>query len=330
MSIISTRRLLLLLLLSGLLATGCNPFHRKQALNIPDSVTVTPSDRHIQIAGTQVFFVPPRNLRPDSSGVKFLISPKSNITFIINSNVGFATLRETQIDPLVQQQKQKPFVELISSHNRFLMGKDSAVIVYVRDFKLGTGKIYFAAGSNTRGVMAICTFPNGQSAMRDEILASLLTVYIDSTVTIDYEAICPFTIETEGTPFQFFSRDNERTYYTHETGSETPAYLTAVVPIRVAMLTDKDFEDALVGYYKTIKRETKLEPTSVDTRPLTIDGHKAIESTCRMDLPDGPRLLYAVFVSDGKQTIALAGAVPADDKQLYKALKKLAATIHLK
>lgn len=321
-------KITLYLTLLSLCLNGCLIATKKKDFNIPDSVAVQHTDKHIQIANSRIFIVPPKGTAPDKTNALITLAKNADIHLMELPRENYQEAVETYLSEYFRQVERNPNQTLIQLHQKYKQGKDSAAIIFGLDRKNNVGSLRMVIGDTSHAIIINCKMPVDQPDLQQEIITALQTIYIDPAITVDYSAIAPYTADFSGSPFTFSSEEKGVVTYTNISKDSSTRNSIIIMPFPTS-LSRKELEDGLNSFKKSrAARQALYEETP--NKHIIINGNRAAECSFIGKYDDGDKRAYALFISNEKHSVAFSCYIDPSDPALFETAKSLAKNIRLK
>lgn len=320
------------LFLLAVLLNGCLLSPKKKDLNIPDTIAVKKTERHVQVPGSHTFIVPPKGTSFSTSNFILRLAQHAEMRIEEKMAESFHTAEQVHMGEYIHKLHNNPFQIDILYHKKFKLGKDSASLLYGKDRKNRRDEILMVVGSDFHAVMIYCVLPENQPALLEEMLAAIKTVYLDPSVFVDYDASAPFSVDFSNTRFTTVSRNNDLLDYVCP-GKDASISKIIVKPL-MPMRNMEELNYAIDGH-KQILTDIQARFERSGNKKVMINGYRGVESTFPASFPDnhplrGEKMVYLLYLSNENSSLLYSCYIDAGDKELFETAQKQAHTIRLK
>ncbi len=316
-------RVVILGLVMGL--TSCNEA-KKINLAIPDKVKIKKEGKHQQLPGTKIFIVGPENYELIGSLIRF---QKDDSTFIqaVETPVNFTEQKAKGIQAFEEAKG------LSSSYQKeFKLGDYDAFLIYGPDNKRpGCDQILLLFGDKEFGAMIVGEIPRNNEKTRQEVLAALLTAYVDKSATADYSALQNFTVDVSKSEFRFFRNASQTFLYTID--GKGDFNIPFQDEIMIMTLPPMDNFDARKAYAQSMIQRYKNDGISIpdfEEKEIKINSESAYEITFTGEFQGKSVKVYQVVTGDNKATILFCGLAYTRQEELFEQFKDVAQTLRTK
>lgn len=310
--------------------TACETKEPKQTydLAIPDTVHVQWNTGQTPMQGNRISLRFPAGftLRTDKNS---LISGDSCLMLVMESlQQPFTVTENDYYAGVLAYQQKNPGKDFIRYQKKFVLGQDSASLMFRKNIKSGKAELSIIWGGTTSAMMT-CHFPDNNPALRQHILESMLTAYIDTTQQPDYIGQQPFTIDTAASVFKFYTIHEGLAYYTPYGKDEADQNFVCAttLPAMPNLQELKSCAKAILGKYT----RADFQVTNVRERIFKLNGIDAIEMEFVIKAVNQPKSkIYFIVVGSEVGTIYMVGTFDTKENRLLEDCKKLAHSISIK
>lgn len=209
----------------------------------------------------------------------------------------------------------------------FSLGGFDAHIKYGKPKQLAEEKILMLFGNQAFTTLALCTIPADKLKTRQQVLAALMTLVVDTSLHPDYASFNNFTVDESRSVFKFNS--NASTFSCYTVGGKGNVEDNYVTVARLpAFSKSEDLRDccrSLAG-----RTKSSMNVSSVTEGAIKINGQPAYETTLTGSVNGISKKCYFLVVGNARSSVYLIGVTNQDKPFLFKECIALAQTLRLK
>lgn len=310
--------------------TSCNGNRQsaKNDLQIPDKVEIKKDGKHQQFLGTRVFIVNPEDYLLIPSLIRFQKNDDTYIQAVEIPKVSY-TNKKASMEQAFENAKSNGLIPYYQKE--FKLGEYDAYLIYGPDYKPDLDQMVLIFGDNDFTVMIAGELPRNDDKARQEIVSSLLTAYLDKSVTPDYSALANFTIDVSKSDFKFNSNMSQLFFYTidgqgnPQNNAENTIIVTTYPPL-ANFDAVKANAQSMIERYKNEGfnipefEEKEIKINDVSTYEITFTGSVRGKSV----------KVYQVELGNDKATLLFCGMAYDRQNELFKQFKDIAQTLRIK
>lgn len=311
------------------LIASCS-FAQTVDLNIPDKVEAKKTDRHTQFTGTKVFMIKPEGYELDSVLGKFVRDDSTYIQSKLKATEGFEKFKN-EIKQDLKHDKSKGFLYY---SKEFKFSTYDALLFFEADVQranidlinilYGNDKI----AGNVRGY-----FKHNDEQAKQEILAALLSTYVDNTITEDPTVNEPYTIDVTHTRFKYNCSTDKTTYYTVDglgDARKTPTMNSFHVVSVYPPATDYESLKKTNKTYADLYKSKGVTITDYAENQILISNQNASEILFTCTYKGTSYKVYQVAINAGKRILLFCGLTTSNFTEMINEFKNVVQTIKVK
>lgn len=320
-----------ILLLIICVALGNCKAQNDHNLAIPDQVNVNKEKATSRFPGTNTFICKPADYTLVKQLVRF---QKNEETFIQLVHFPFASnfeAKKKELDANFQNAVAAGKLQKEYYKKEFKLGGFNALIYYGNDDKRpGSEQIILLFGDNSFVNMALGQIPANQPAVRKEVLAGLLSLYVDTSVTVDPTELANFTLNTDKTEFKFFNSASQMFFYT--VGGKDPAqnpYDNQIMVMTLPAMKQEQFKAYAISMIDRYKNSGMVIPDYVG-KDTTINGKYAYQITFEASYEGKKNSGYQIVTGNENASILFIGGLYDRVEQLMPQVRSIAGSLRVK
>jgi hypothetical protein len=292
---------------------------------INDNIVSSKTSKHVNIPGTRLYIVPPKDFVLSYSFIGFQKGENTLINIIDLVGGNFYTNAATFSKSEFENKGARVFdykelkVNGYPAKYLFMQGDATA-----KSYALVFGDTTFSAT-----IMAVFPVTDEQTGL--DILNSLNTIWYDTNKKIDPFEAANFGLDESVSTFKFF-RCNSNVYLYTLNGKERkdidiePIFTVLQIPKDNSM-TSKSIADMMLAKFQ---QSGLTNPIIKNTSSEQINGYETFQMEVSGKMKNKNTILYYCVVSSGDKAIVMQGLIPNSNKDDLKEIKKLAWTVNVR
>jgi len=300
-------------------------------LTIPDQIAVDKVKSTSRFPGTNTFIHIPADYYLVKQLIRFQKNEQTYIQIMqIPAPSNFEAKRK-EMDNYFQNAVAAGKLQKEYYKKEFKLGDYSALLYYGKDYhKPGLEQMVLLFGDNTFVNMVVGEFPSGQPLIKKEILAGLLSLYVDKSVTVDPSELANFTLKTDNTEFKFFGSASQMFYYSIG-GKGDPIQNSFEDQIMIMSLPQmqqeqiRSYGNNMIYRYRTLG----MRIPSYSSKDTTINGNFAYEITFEGSFQGKKNYVYQIVTGNQNGSVLFLGGL-YNRLELMLQIRSIAATLQLK
>ena len=314
------QKILYLFVLLSLTACG-----QESTNKINDDIKNTKTSKHINIAGTRLYIIPPPNFKVASTflGLQKGETSMFNIYDLVggNINTNAATFSKAEFER--QGAKVFDFKEI--KVNGF-------PAKYIHMQGDATAKAYsIVFGDTTFTTMIMTIYPVADEKTGNEIINSLNSIYYDKNKKIDPFETANFSLDEKVSKFKFFQYSSNLYIYSvggieNKEDKDAPIVIVSQFP-KDNTMTTKSIAEMMVNkaqQYGLTNPELKNSTTE------KINGYETYQTEVYGQMKGKNSLLFYCVVAKGDKAIVIQGISKKDIQANIEEFKKIANGVKIK
>lgn len=322
------RRFSLILAGLGMGVAGCKLLTGKVNLDVPDQVQMNKVSGAIQLQGTRMFIIPPKDFELMQSLGRFEKDEDDYLDLIESQTTNFYK-RKSHVDAVMDVAKTQGLK--IYYEKLFYFGPYRAYILYGPETNPDREQIVMLVGNDNFVSTVAGVFPKGDGSARRDILKSMYSLYIDSTLNPDASIFARYTLSLAGTSFLYCDHGANSYYYTVN-GVGHPATDLSEDQIRIseipAMTSKATRTYALQQLDKY--REAGFTIKSQQVKDTTMNGLYACELILQASLKGVSNSVCQIVTSNQKEGVLFCGIAYQKPDSLIQQYIHIAGSLHFK
>jgi hypothetical protein len=319
------RRLICIFLIACFISCGNKSGNKNDKNTIQSEIKTTKTDKHIHVAGSRLFIVPPPGFKP--IGTMVGLQKESGAQIIIMDLVGgnFYTNAATTSGEAYEKAGAKVF-----DYKEITINGFPAKYIYMENAeKMRAYNLVFGDSSFSTMIMAM--YPASDAQTGKEILQSLQTIWYDKSVTVDPFAIAHFRIDDSVSKFRFQQFNASMYLYTVDgkkldTAVDNSMLIIAQIP-RQENMTGENIAEMMLA---KAQQYGFADPQVKDISKEPINGSETVEAETHGMLKDKKAVFYYCIITKGDKQLIITGVAKNNTEEDVAEFKKLTHTIIMK
>lgn len=310
----------------GLLLAGCN--HNSRDLKIPAVVTVTKTANDQQFPATRVFINIPQGFQLVREAVEF--QKDSNTYIKVQEQPGEDFYKwKPEVIKMYEEDTSGKLKEFYKKEFKF--GGYDALLLYGTYVKPDQEQIGLVFGNHEFIVMGYGGLRVGDNVGRDEILKSLLSMYVDTTVKADVTGLAGFTLDVSKSEFTYEGNLSQQAYLYTVGGRSDRGNNAFQDRITVSVLPAMTNEAKMLYAEKLLERyKSRMDVSDVKEQQISLNGNYAYEISFKSVYQGRNSIAYQLVTGNDNKTIMLVGSVYNRQEELMAQVKQVAQTLQVK
>ncbi|MFI5141407.1 MAG: hypothetical protein ACHQII_03525 [Bacteroidia bacterium] len=284
-------------------------------------VSNTKTDKHINIPGTRLFIIPPKDFTIATSfiGLKKHDNSEIQIYDLVGGN--YYTNAATFSKEKFEQKGAKVFEYKENKFNGF-----PAKYIFMQGDP-NAKAISLVFGDTTFSTMIMAIYPSIDDKVGEEIQKAIQTIYYDKSLKIDPFATASFTLDENKSIFKFSKAASGMFMYTKDGVDKVePLIVLTTIPKDQAM-TAKSISEMMVS---KIEQYGLTDKQFKNISTANVNGQPAYEVEVYGKMQDKSCVLYQLVVTGQDKAITIQALVKSDFDNNLREIRNLAQTIKLK
>lgn len=309
-----------------LAACSTSPAHE---LDISAQVKMENTKAHFLLPGTRLSVIPPQQFTFDRDLMRFTKPDSAIIMFIDLAGHNFTEDKNKFIDSLHIMEEQGISIYF---KKEFKIGTYDAYLVYAPSPDKKTEQIFLLMGNQNNTVIGAAQVLKNNAPLRNQLVKSLLSIYLDEKLVVDYSSLEVYTIDHASTDFKYLTHQSQFAVYTTIEGNnvmQNPFANYAMTMTMPAMTPEQK-----KTYSFTLMENLKNNGISIQNilhqGPTTINGMPSYEIVAAGQYRGKNNQFYQLVTGDYYKTVVFTGIAYDSVDNYIQQYRAMGASIQMK
>ncbi len=307
-----------------------NGQEKENDLNVPNQIQIKKDNKHVLLVGTRIFVSIPQGYHLRSNLLRIEKDNNPNVYFqFMESNKTNFLEKKLVVKEKLQNVKDKGYN--VYYEKEFKIDNCEALLVYGSNDET-TNEISLNYGTANYAVIISGKIPRSEISERDKILNSILSSYVDESVTIDPNAFSNYTLDLTNSDFKFNSNISQLFYYTVD-GKGDPVNNVFQDQIMVCSMPAMENQNARTGYAKSMidrYRNNGIKISEVEEKEFNVGDNTFYEIKFNGNYQGTSLVAYQIVTGNNSATMLFCGMAYTEKEKRLKQFVDIAKTLKIK